>query len=45
VACHSTIAKDKPAEVKGSYAIYGSQPGAGAALIEKAAEGIKAVGA
>ena len=32
-------------EVKGSHAIYVSQPGAVAALIEQAAEGIKAAGA
>ena len=32
-------------EVKGSHAIYVSQPGAVAALIEKAAEGVKAAGA
>src|SRR5216683_717678 len=33
------------AEVKGSHAIYVSQPGAVAALIEQAAEGVKAAGA
>jgi pimeloyl-ACP methyl ester carboxylesterase len=33
------------AEVKGSHAIYVSEPGAVAALIEKAAEGAKAAGA
>src|SRR6266478_7001996 len=32
-------------EVKGSHAIYVSQPGAVAALIEQAAEGVKAAGA
>src|SRR6202043_3158741 len=32
-------------EVKGSHAIYVSQPGAVAALIEQAAEGVKATGA
>ena len=32
-------------EVKGSHAIYVSQPGPVAALIEQAAEGVKAAGA
>ncbi len=32
-------------EVKGSHAIYVSQPGAVAALIEQAAEGVKAASA